>query len=47
MAQGTIKDRAHEVSSFANAAFQTLSNNIERAEYLIKMNKGQLTMTEG
>lgn len=47
MAQGPIKDRAHELSSFANAAFQTLSNNIERAEYLIRMNKGELNMSEG
>lgn len=35
-----IKGRAHEVSSFANAAFSTLSNNIERAEYLIRLSKG-------
>ena len=40
MAQGAIKDRAHELSSFANAAFQTLNNEIERAEYLIRLSKG-------
>jgi DnaJ-domain-containing protein 1 len=37
MAQGSIKDRAHELSSFVNAAYTTLSNHIERAEYLIKL----------
>ncbi len=41
MAQDQIKGRAHEVSSFANAAFSTLSNSIERAEYLIRLSKGQ------
>ncbi len=40
MAQGTIKDRAHELSSFVNAAYSTLSNHIERAEYLIKISAG-------
>jgi len=40
MAQGGIKDRAHELSSFANAAYYTLSNQIERAEYLLRLKKG-------
>lgn len=40
MAQGAIKDRAHELSSFANAAYQILTNDIDRAEYLIRLNKG-------
>ena len=40
MAQGAIKDRAHELSSFANAAYQTLTNDIDRAEYLIRLNRG-------
>jgi hypothetical protein len=37
----TIKDIAHEVSSFANNAFQILSNDIERAEYLIKLSNSE------
>lgn len=37
MAQSDLKDRAHELSSFANNAFSILSNDLERAEYLIKL----------
>ena len=36
--EGTaLKDNAHHLSSFANIAFSTLTNDIERAEYLIKL----------
>lgn len=41
-----IKDRAHELSSFANNAYQILNNEIERAEYLIKLQKYQITDIE-
>ena len=36
-----IKDHAHELSSFANNAYQVLLNEIERAEYLMKLSKQQ------
>jgi molecular chaperone HscB len=45
MAQDSIKTRAHELSSFANAAFNTLSNHIERAEYLLLLQKGGDSIT--
>ena len=32
-----MKDRAHQISSFANNAYQILNNEIERAEYLMKL----------
>jgi hypothetical protein len=34
-----IKDRAHELSSYTNNAYSILTNEIERAEYLIKLQK--------
>lgn len=37
MAKSSLKDNAHELSSFANNAYQILANDIDRAEYLIKL----------
>jgi DnaJ-domain-containing protein 1 len=37
MAEGVLKDSAHQLSSFANNAYQTLNNDITRAEYLLKL----------
>lgn len=41
MAKEEMKDKAHELSSFANNAFSILSNDIERAEYLIRLGNKQ------
>ena len=32
-----LKDNAHKVSSYANAAFATLADPIKRAEYLMQV----------
>lgn len=37
MAESSLKGRAQELSSFANNAYQILANDIERAEYLSKL----------
>ena len=40
MANEGLKESAHELSSFANNAYQILTNDIARAEYLIRVMTG-------